>query len=945
MTIKHLYLIDGSGFIFRAYYGYPSMSRPDGTPTNAVYGFCTMVTKLISQTDADYVAVIFDKARKSFRNEIYGDYKANRDDAPEDLIPQFGLIRDACKAYNIPAVDMDNYEADDLIATYAKMGEEMGAEVSIVSSDKDLMQLVNDKTTLFDAMKDKIIGRDEVFEKFGVYPEGVVDVQSLAGDSSDNVPGVPGIGVKTAAQLITEYGNLESLLERAGEIKQNKRRENLIEFANDARMSKQLVTLKQDVPIEVPISEFSRRSYDPDVLREFLVENNFKRLLANLDKETGTTTEIPKTESKAETTKITSSVNPSTGKNITELDSSIFNGVENKYTAIHTEYELKQWLSDVKNILAIDTETTGLSVADDNIVGISLAKEYGVACYIPINHETGGSSEIVDLFAEPVADETQSFDQIPVAKVVEILNPILNDTSVLKVGQNIKYDLSILKKIGITVKPYDDTMLLSLCSDSGRSKHNMNALAEKHLNHECIKFEDVCGTGKKQIPFSQADIEKATEYACEDADITLRLHTLLKNRAVANNVVGVYEKLERPLINVIAKMEEKGVALDREKLAELSTEFGVKMQTAESKVLKLATENGMEDFNVASPKQLSELLFEKMGLEGGKKTKTGVYSTNSDVLENIFDSHPIIADILEYRTFAKLKSTYTDALQNQISKNTNRVHTSFNMAGTTTGRLSSSDPNLQNIPARGQDGQKIRSCFIASAGKSFVSLDYSQIELRLVAHMSGDKSMIEAFNNGADIHKSTAQSMFGISEVEADMRSRAKIINFGIIYGVSAHGLARQAGCSRTEAKQFIDNYFKAFPGIKEYMESAKQNAEADGYVQTMLGRKVHLPDIYSSNGMLKSHAHRQAINSPIQGSSADIIKNAMIKIDNEIGNDEGIDLLLQVHDELIFEVDDDKCEMYMEKIKSIMENSHKGLIDVKVPLIVDGGISKVWSK
>ncbi|MDG1153370.1 MAG: DNA polymerase I [Alphaproteobacteria bacterium] len=938
MQPKHLYLIDGSGFIFRAYYGYPLMNREDGTPTNAVYGFCTMINKLINQTDADLVAVIFDKARRNFRNEIYPAYKANRDDAPENLIPQFKLIRQACKAYNIPMVEMDNYEADDLIATYAKMADDMGAEVSIISSDKDLMQLVNDNITMFDAMKNITIDRERVFEKFGVYPEQVVDVQSLAGDSSDNIPGVAGIGIKTASQLIEEFGDLENLLANAHTIKQNKRRQNLIDYADDARMSKKLVTLKNDVPIEVGLEHFTRKKYDKSELKEFLLENNFKRLLSKLDSDT----ELIKDE------EVKDSQDKNESKNLKEkinLTNSVFDKVKTKYVSIHTTDELTKWLSGVKTagILSIDTETTGLHIVDSDIVGISMSYEYGKACYIPINHSSGENLEQDDLFTEPVQDDVQSFEQIPVDKVVEILKPILLDSSILKVGQNIKYDISILKKIGLDIKPFDDTMLLSCCVDSGRAKHNMNDLAKRYLDHDCIKFEDVCGKGKKQILFSQADIEKATDYACEDADITLRLHKLLKNQIVVNSVVSVYENLERPLIPVIANMENSGIKVDREKLILLSKEFGKKIETTKQKVLDIAIKHGMDDFNVASPKQLSELLFEKMGISGGKKTKLGGYSTSSDVLESIYDEDPIIEDILRYRQYSKLKSTYTDALQNQISLKTNRVHTSFNMAGTTTGRLSSSDPNLQNIPVKGIDGKKIRECFVADKGKVFLSLDYSQIELRLVAHISGDEEMIKIFNDGGDIHTSTAKSMFGIDEVDSDMRRRAKVINFGIIYGVSPYGLARQAGCSRTQAKDFIDSYFKAFPGIRMYMENTKQYSDEKGYVETIFGRKIHLPDASSNNSALRGHAHRQAINSPIQGTSADIIKNAMIKIYNEIHNKEDIKLLLQVHDELIFEVDEDKVENYQDKIKTIMENSHTDWLYLSVPLVVDSSINKVW--
>ena len=950
---KHLYLVDGSAYIFRAYFGYPSMRRPDGTPVNALYGFCSMITKLLRETDADYIGIIFDKARRSFRNDIYPEYKAHRESAPDDLVPQFALIREACKAYNIPSLDMDNFEADDLIATYARMGAELGAKVSIISSDKDLMQLVNDNVTMYDPMKNITIDRDAVFEKLGVYPEGVIDLQALAGDSADNVPGVPGIGVKTAALLLNEFGNLESLLARAGEIKQPKRRDSLINFADQARISKELVTLRDNVEIEQALSFFKRPQDHSENLREFLMENDFKRLLAQLDNGHNPTNYA---DGSAD-----SSAKGKRSDTPVVIDDSGFDSsgilptnIDTDYVCIQDVDALKAWLAPVSEIgiLAIDTETTGLHVMDCDIVGISLCHTYGKACYIPLRHSVFGATDapgemMGDLFGGgEVAPDVPAIKQISIADVVEILQPVLNDSSVLKVGQNIKYDLSILHKIGLSVSPIDDTMLLSFSCDAGLHGHGMNELAKLYLQHECIKFEDVCGKGKTKILFSEADLDKASEYACEDADITLRLHTILKAKSVANKVMSIYESIERPLVPVIAKMERHGIKINSISLQSLSREFGEEILKSESKVLTYAKEFMPDDFNLASPKQLGELLFEHLEFKGGKKTKTGAYSTNADALEKLKGTHPIIDSVLQYRTFSKLKSTYTDALQVQVSTATNRVHSSFNMVGAQTGRLSSTDPNLQNIPARRAEGQKIRKCFVADSGNKLVSLDYSQIELRIISHTADDPTMIEAFNKGADIHAATASSVFGmpLGEVNPDVRNRAKAINFGIIYGVSAHGLAGQIGCSRTEAKEFIDNYFAKFPKIKEYMEDTKSFVREHGYVDTLFGRKIHLAGAFSDVPMLKAHADRQAINAPIQGTSADIIKRAMIKVDEALV-DTDMRMLLQVHDELIFEMPSDKAQSLIDLVKPIMENAHAPILDIKVPLLVDGNIGDNWGE
>lgn len=955
---KHLYLIDGSGFIFRAFFGYPRMNRTDGTPTNAVYGFCVMVNKLIAETDADLVGVIFDKGRTTFRNDIYPDYKANREDAPEDLVPQFALIHEACTAYNIPSLDMQGFEADDLIATYAKMGEDAGYKVSIVSSDKDLMQLVNDKITLYDAMKNKTIGRDEVLEKFGVYPEAVVDVQALAGDSSDNVPGVPGIGVKTASLLINTYGNLESLLERAGEITQQKRRENLIAHADDARMSKKLVRLCKDVPVEHGLEFFARRQYDDTVLRDFLLENNFKRLLSVLDASQEHIQESPTSPPSAPPT---NTDNTAISDGVSMSPSTPYKDVPTDYTCIQDASSLQKWLAPVyeSGVLAVDTETTGLHIMDDHLVGISLATTAGRACYIPLAHlgDNGGESDILndDLFASPTCHAPR---QLHISEVVEILHPIFTDARIVKVGHNLKFDMSILAPVGLHMTPFHDTMLMSYVLDAGREKHGLDALAQSYYNHTMIAFKNIAGTGQNAKKFDAVSLDDATPYASEDADFTWRLYHTLYPRLVPENVAGVYGDIERKLVPVIHRMEQNGVVVDTQKLSELSAEFGAKMAMAEQAVKTIVdTYDGVGDFNIASPAQLGVFLFEILGLKGGKKTKTGAYSTTSDILASLKlptdDSRVVVENVLMYRTYAKLKSTYTDALQHQISKQTQRVHTSFNMVGAMTGRLSSSDPNLQNIPARGQDGQHIRTCFVAETGNVLLSLDYSQIELRIMAHMAGDPTMIQAFQDGQDIHRASASKMFKIpmDAVSHDLRQKAKIINFGIIYDVSAFGLAQQVGCSRTEASTFIKEYFAQFPYIQDYMNTAKQNAEADGFVSTLFGRKMYLSGIHTT-GVAKSHAFRQAINAPIQGTSADIIKRAMVQIDYALQSQSHVKpdtkplgkMILQVHDELIFETSPDNAQALMDLVKPIMENACYPLVDLSVPLVVDGQVADNWA-
>ena len=912
-TLRHLYLIDGSAYIFRAFFALPPMTRSDGTPTNAVMGFSSMILSLIEQTDADHIAVIFDAKRENFRNEIYPDYKGHRPDAPEELVPQFSLIRDATVAFNLPCLQMEGFEADDLIATYAKQASAQGAKVTIVSSDKDLMQLVDDGIEMWDPMKNRAIRHDEVVEKFGVPPEKVVDVQALAGDSTDNVPGVPGIGLKTAAQLIVDYGDLDTLLDRAGEIKQPKRRENLQEHAEMARISRELVRLKQDVPVEVPLTELKRQALDNAKLMEFLKLMEFKRLIARFQ-----------TEEDAADTAAAAAKPPA----------------EADYTLVQDEAALKSWVEDAyrTGVLAVDTETTGLDAMQAELVGICLSTEPGKACYIPVAHR---HAEAGDLLSEGGAAEP--IKQIPRETALDILKPVLADPSVLKVGQNLKYDLSILARYGVEVAPIDDTMLMSFAVDGGAHGHGMDELADLHLGMKTMKFEEVAGKGKNQITFDLVPLDKALAYAAEDADVTLRLHGVLKPRLVRDGMVTVYETIERPLAPVLSAMEREGILVDPTALKEMSTEFAQRIADLESEVHALAGES----FNVGSPKQLGEILFEKMGLQGGKKTKTGSYSTNSEVLEPLAADHPIVRKVLDWRGLSKLKSTYTDSLITQINPKTMRVHTSYSMVGAQTGRLSSTDPNLQNIPIRTAEGRRIREAFVAAPGNKLISLDYSQIELRLVAEMADIGTLKQAFHDGLDIHAMTASEVFGVplAEMDPETRRKAKAINFGIIYGISAFGLANQIGVARGEAKAFIDQYFEKFPGIRAYMDETVEGCRQNGYVETLFGRRIHLGGINDKNPMRRGYAERQAINAPIQGTAADIIKRAMIRVPGALkaAGLEEARMLLQVHDELIFEAPEALCEQAVPVIKQVMESAAGPARTLGVPLEVEAGIADTW--
>ncbi|MEE8246305.1 MAG: DNA polymerase I [Alphaproteobacteria bacterium] len=909
-------MVDGSGYIFRAFHALPPMTRPDGTPVNAVLGFTNMLIKLLADTGAEGIAVIFDTARTSFRNEIYPAYKANRPDPPEELIPQFGLIREATRAFNVPCVELANYEADDLIATYARLAREAGLGVTIVSSDKDLMQLVGEGVAMFDPMKNRSIGPDEVVERFGVGPEKVIEVQALAGDSTDNVPGVPGIGVKTAAQLIGEYGDLETLLARAGEIKQPKRRENLMEFAEQARVSRELVTLKDDVPIEVPLDELRLAEPDPKTLRAFLEENGFRSVIARLGDILGAADEslaAPAPEAPAEA----------------------------GYELVQDMAALEAWIAAAAEhgMVAVDTETTSLDALSADLVGVSLALP-GRACYIPLGHTAPEGDGGLDLDGP-----AETPRQIPLKQALDALKPLLADPGVLKVGQNIKYDMLVLARYGAHVAPVDDTMLLSYVLEGGLHGHGMDELARLHLGVDTIKFKEVAGTGKSQITFDKVPLHKALDYAAEDADVTLRLYGVLKPRLVPERMTTVYETLERPLIPVLSDMERAGIKVARDDLRRLSNDFAQRAAELEEEIHKLVG----RPFTIGSPKQLGEILFDEMGLQGGRKGKSGAYSTGADVLEGLAaQGHDLPARVLDWRQLTKLKSTYTDALQEQINPETGRVHTSFSQAGASTGRLASSNPNLQNIPVRTEEGRKIRHAFIAEAGHTLVSVDYSQIELRLAAHVAEVESLRQAFLAGQDIHAITASQVFGVPVEGMDpmIRRQAKAINFGIIYGISAFGLANNLGIPQAEAKAYIEAYFERYPGIRAYMDRTKAACREHGYVETMFGRKVHMPGIKDKNPARRNFAERAAINAPLQGSAADIIRRAMIRVPPALAKARlGARMLLQVHDELLFEVPEAEVDETAAVVKRVMETACAPVVELSVPLTAEVGIGPNWAE
>jgi DNA polymerase-1 len=948
MSLKksdHLYLVDGSGYIFRAFHALPPLTRKsDKLPVGAVAGFCNMLVRLMDDMAAEesptHLAVIFDASGKTFRNDIYPEYKANRDAPPEDLVPQFPLVREAVKAFGIPSVELQGYEADDLIAAYTHAATHNGAQVSIVSSDKDLMQLVTDRVNMIDTMKDKKIGPAEVLEKFEVGPERVIDVQSLAGDSVDNVPGVPGIGIKTAALLINEYGDLETLLERAGEIKQNKRRENLIEFADQARISRELVMLRTDTPLPIDLNDMVLTPPEAEKLMGFLKAMEFNTLTQRVGKRYDLSTEDY--EASAELAAKTSAVSssgvtespaydlPSVVTDMPPIDAAA-------YECVTDMTVLDNWIEAAiaSGYVAIDTETDGLDAVSCRLVGVSLATRPGHACYIPLAH---GISEGLAL-----ADDVPQ--QLAETDVLARLKPLLQDASIMKILQNAKFDLQVLTQRKIEVHPVEDTMLMSYALAAGQRGHGMDELSELYLGHKPISIKELLGTGKSQITFDQVPLEKAAPYAAEDADITFRLWQMMRSELVKDRVVSVYQTTEKPLVPVIVDMEKNGISVDRNVLSRLSGEFAQKMAAMEDDIYKLAGET----FNIASPKQLGDILFDKMGLPGGKKTKTGAWGTGADVLEGLAaEGHDLAAQVLEWRGLAKLKSTYTDALPEFINPDTGRIHTSYSLASTTTGRLASSDPNLQNIPIRTEDGRRIRTAFVAEKGNLLVSADYSQIELRLLAHIADIDSLRQAFADGQDIHAMTASEMFGVplAEMTPETRRRAKAINFGIIYGISAFGLANQLGISRGEASAYIKAYFEKFPGIKDYMEAVKQEAHAQGYVSTLFGRRIYLREIDSKIPARRAFAERAAINAPIQGTAADIIRRAMIAMPTVLKKKSPKSrMLLQVHDELIFEAPEAETDKLMQHVREVMQNACAPRLLLSVPLVVEAQAAKNWDE
>ncbi len=908
----HFYLIDGSGYIFRAYYALPPLSRKsDGLPTGAVSGFCSMLFKLLEDSRADdskekptHFAVIFDSARKNFRNEIYKEYKANRSEAPEDLAPQFEYIRKSVKAFNLPSIELLNYEADDLIATYAKQITQVGAKVTIISSDKDLMQLVSKDIRLYDPMKSKVIGEKEVIEKFGVKPNQVIDVQSLAGDSSDNIPGVPGIGIKTAAELINKYKTLDTLLNKASEIKQNKRRQTLLENKDKALLSRELVTLKSNVPVKDELSSFILKDINKETLFNFLREMEFNRLLSqvisfygedvrNSKKEKGNINKTPKVNT-------------------------------NNYKNVLNESDLDKLIKKLneKSIISVDCETSSLNPMDAELVGISFCYDINEAYYIPVAHK--------------------NFKSLSKEFVIKKLKSILEDQSIKKVGQNIKYDYMIFKKYGVSIEPIEDTMLLSYTLDAGNNRHNMDTLSEIHLGHKTIAYKEIVGSGKKQLNFSDVNLEEATKYAAEDADVTLRLYNILKDRVDSEKLSKIYEVFEKPMVKLLSKLEMNGIKIDDSYLKKLSKKFEERLIKKENEIYKISGKK----FNIGSTKQLGEIIYNDLKIAKLKKTKKGSLATSAKVLEDLaLTGHKFPKLIIEWRQDSKLKSTYTDALQDHINKKTKRVHTSFLLAATNTGRLASSDPNLQNIPIKSADGKEIRKAFVADKGNILISADYSQIEMRILADMADVKELKKAFKNNEDIHSLTASQVFGvpIKKIDEDLRRKAKAINFGIIYGITQYGLAKQISVSNQEAQDFINEYFKKFPEIKDYMNSTIKFCRKNGYVNNIFGRRIHLRSINDKNFSIRSFQERAAINAPIQGSAADIIRLAMIEIDRVTEKEKKISakMLLQIHDELVFESsikNQKNNEKLIKKVMTSVSASEHHMFSIPLEVNVNSG-------
>ncbi|NRP90175.1 DNA polymerase I [Ensifer adhaerens] len=993
----HLFLVDGSGFIFRAFHALPPLTRKsDGLPVGAVSGFCNMLWKLLTSArdtsvgvTPTHFAVIFDYSSKTFRKEIFPDYKANRSAPPEELIPQFGLIRQATRAFNLPCIETDGFEADDIIATYARQAETTGADVTIISSDKDLMQLVTPAVHMYDSMKDKQIGIPDVIEKWGVTPDKMIDLQAMTGDSVDNVPGIPGIGPKTAAQLLEEFGDLDTLLARAEEIKQQKRRENIIANADLARISRRLVTLRTDVPLDLELDALVLEPQNGPKLIGFLKAMEFTSLTrrvadacdcdpaaiepSEVKVELGDTAHGPDLDVADNVELVAGSAVVVEGSSVpapavkprlavegltepTDLANARAASFatapidHSKYVTIRDIATLDQWIADAREtgIVAFDTETTSLDVMQAEIVGFSLAiadnrnDPSGAsirAAYVPLSHKTG----VGDLLGGGLAD-----NQIPLRDALARLKDLLEDVSILKIAQNLKYDYLLMKRYGIETKAFDDTMLLSYVLDGGsNAAHGMDSLSERWLGHKPIAYKDVAGSGKSNVTFDLVDIDRATAYAAEDADVTLRLWLVLKPRLTAEKLSAVYERLERPLVPVLAHMEERGITIDRQILSRLSGELAQGAARLEDEIYTLAGER----FNIGSPKQLGDILFGKMGLAGGSKTKTGQWSTSAQVLEDLAAAgFELPRKIVDWRQLTKLKSTYTDALPGYVHPETKRVHTSYSLASTTTGRLSSSEPNLQNIPVRTAEGRKIRTAFISTPGHKLVSADYSQIELRVLAHVANIPQLKQAFEDGIDIHAMTASEMFGVpvEGMPSDVRRRAKAINFGIIYGISAFGLANQLSIERSEAGDYIKKYFERFPGIRDYMDGTKQTARDKGYVETIFGRRIHFPEIRSSNPSVRAFNERASINAPIQGSAADVIRRAMIKMEPALtaaGLGDRVRMLLQVHDELIFEVEDADVERTTPIIVSVMENAAMPAVDMAVPLKVDARAANNWDE
>ena len=914
----HFYLIDGSGYIFRAYYALPPLTRKsDGLPVGAVSGFCNMLFKLLEDSKSNdnlekptHFAVIFDSARKNFRNEIYSEYKGNRSDAPDDLIPQFEYIRKSVKAFNLPSIELINYEADDLIATYVEDILDLGAKVTIVSSDKDLMQLYKKGVRIYDPMKNKFINKDDVLNKFGVTADKVIDVQSLAGDSTDNVPGVPGIGIKTAAELINEYGTLENLLKNASKIKQNKRRETLINNKEDAIISKKLVTLKKNVPVKNKIEEFILKNVDKDKLYSFLREMEFNRLLSSAISKYGG-------KNDQETKNIEKNL-----ENLSEIKKS-------NYQLIKHENEIKDWMRQSEEIgeFAIDTETTSLDPHTTKLVGISISNRIGKACYIPLNHVNA--------------------DNLDEKKVLSILKKYLEDGSIKKIGQNIKFDFIVFYHRGITLESMEDTMLMSYTLDAGKNRHNMDTLSEIHLGHKTIKYKDLVGTGKKQLNFSEVDIAQAKDYAAEDSDITFRLYKIFLKSLKAEKLLNIYELFEKPLIKILADMEIKGIRLDKSSLSKLSSKFSSKIEKLEKAIFKISKQK----FNIGSTKQLGEIMYNDLKIAALKKTKKGSFATSASVLEDLaFKGYEFPKLILEWRQISKLKNTYSDTLPEHINQKTNRVHTSFLLAATSTGRLASSDPNLQNIPIKSDDGKDIRKAFVSEKNNKLISADFNQVEMRILADLADVKQLKKAFLNNEDIHTLTASQVFGkeIDKIDYETRRKAKAINFGIIYGISQYGLAKQINVSNNEAEEFLNSYFKKFPEIKDYMKTTVNFCRKSGYVSNIFGRKTHLTGINDKNFNVRNFQERAAINAPIQGSASEIMRLAMIRINKEISNNKNnsLKMLLQIHDELIFEESSKEIKKSTKLIKDLMLSvKDSELHSFSIPLLVDVNIGENWGE